>query len=378
MNSLLKQVLSAAPGAGTCPSQTHGARISKPCFVLFALALSIAPVQAQSERESLPRRETPLRRWLDLQTFSVDTRYRFTADNQDVLSANQLQYKESLRARFNFDAGKRYTVSVGYFTGNSFGSAWDNWGVGNNTVFDRKNSYLKQLYASAAPVRGLVLQYGGLYLTTGESDELVSYDNDGYLVGGRVSVLRPEVLFLDEITVTRGAIGPRDEPSLMRRWGLLDEMNYTQVLGVKRFSQVVTGSVEYDRRIGSNILRGAVTLRFDKSAPINTVRYEQYRRVSPSPAAGFGLWAEGSITEHVRVQSGYVSVDQHYGGWNADRMQSGRHFFLNATLPIHGPLSASIYAAHALSAPYHVSIGHRFDAVISYDVLSDLRRTGIF
>jgi hypothetical protein len=164
----------------------------------------------------------------------------------------------------------------------------------------------------------------------------------------------------------------------MRRWDLLNDMNYTQVLGVKRFSRVVAGSVEYDRQIGSNILRGAVTLRFDKPAPVSTVRYEQYRRISPSPAAGFGLWAEGSVSQHVRVQGGYVSVDQHYGGWNADRIQSGRHFFVNATLPIYGPLSASIYAAHALSAPYPVPIGRRFDAVISYDVLSELRRTGIF
>jgi len=155
-------------------------------------------------------------------------------------------------------------------------------------------------------------------------------------------------------------------------------MNYTQVLGAKRFSRMVAGSLEYDKQIGSNIMRDAVTLRFDKSSPISTVRYEQYRRVSPSPAAGFSLWAEGSITEHLRVQGGYVSVDQQYGGWNADRIQNGRHFFVNATLPIYGPLSASIYAAHALSAPYLVSIERRLDAVISYDLLSELRRTGIF
>ena len=99
----------------------------------------------------MPRREPPLRRWLDDPEFSLDTRYRFTADNQDALSANQLQYKESLRARFNLDPGKRYTVNVGYFTGNSFGSAWDNWGVGNHTAFDRTHNYLKQLYASATP-----------------------------------------------------------------------------------------------------------------------------------------------------------------------------------------------------------------------------------
>ena len=90
---------------------------------------------------------------------SLDTRYRFTADNQDALSANQLQYRESIKARFNLDPGRRYTVNVGYFTGNSFVSAWDNWGVGNSTAFDGTHNYLKQLYASATPARGLVLQY---------------------------------------------------------------------------------------------------------------------------------------------------------------------------------------------------------------------------
>ena len=197
-------------------------------------------------------------------------------------------------------------------------------------------------------------------------------------MGERVTVRRPKQLYVDEVTVTRGAIGPLDTPSLMRRWGLLKEPNFLQVLGVKRFSRMVAGSIEYDRQIGSNILRGAVTFRFDESAPVRTVRYEQYRRVSPYPAAGFGLWAEGTVTARLRVQGGYVSVDQHYGGWNADRIQSGRHFFLNASMPIHGPLSASIYAARALNAPYHVPIGRRFDVVVSYDVLSDLRRTGIF
>ncbi len=367
------------PGRGSQRRlQMDEARRLSRCFVLFALVLSIAPVRAQGEPDAAPRPEPRLRRWLDIQNFSVDTRYRFTADNQDVRSANQLQYRESFKARFNLDRDKRYTISMGYFTGSSFASSWDNWGVGNSTAFDGTQNYLKQLYASATPVRGLDLQYGGLFLARGESDELVSYDNDGYLVGGRISVRRPEELFVDEITVTRGAIGLHDAPSVMRRWGLLNDMNYTQVLGVKRLSRMVAGSMEYNRQIGSNILRGAVTVRFDKPAPISIVRYEQYRRISPSPAAGFGLWAEGSVSEHVHVQGGYVSIDQYYGGWNADRVQSGRRFFLNTTLPIYGSLSASIYVTHALSAPYLVSIGRRFDAVISYDLLSELRRTGIF
>lgn len=228
MTDSVEQCLADAPGVIRYRSWIAAVRIIRRCAVLLVLALSIAPIHAQSEPDVVLPPEPPLRRWLDVQAFSLDTRYRLTADNEDVLATNQLQYKESLRARLNLDAGKRYTVSVGYFTGNSFGSAWDNWGVGNNTAFDRTNNYVKQLYASAIAVPGLVFQYGGLYLTRGESDELLTYDSDGYLVGERMSVRRPKELFVDEITVTRGAIGPRDTPSLMRRWGLLKEPNYTR------------------------------------------------------------------------------------------------------------------------------------------------------
>ena len=57
-------------------------------------------------------------------------------------------------------------------------------------------------------MKGLELQYGGLYLNRGEADEWVTYDTDGYLAGERVSLKRPKELYLDEITVTRAAIGP--------------------------------------------------------------------------------------------------------------------------------------------------------------------------
>jgi hypothetical protein len=90
------------------------------------------------------------------------------------------------------------------------------------------------------------------------------------------------------------------------------------------------------------------------------------------------VWAERAVTKYARIQGGYVTVDQFYGGWNADRMQNGRRVFANVTVPIHGPLAASVYATRALSAPYAVSIDRRVDVVISYDVLASLRKTGVF
>jgi hypothetical protein len=278
----------------------------------------------------------------------------------------------------NIDAQKRYTVNVGYFSGSNFTSTWNNWGVGHDTEFDGKDNYLKQLYGSAIPVRGLEFQYGGLYSSRGEGDEFVTYDDDGFLVGERVSLRRPGLVFLNEITVTHGSIGPLNTPSLADRWKQISHPNYTQVLAVKQFNRRVAGSLEYDRQIGADIVRAAATVHFDEGAPISTLRYEQYQRFNQQPAAGFGVWADRPITTHFRLQGGYVSVDQFYGGWNADRMQSGRRFFAIGTIPIWGPLGASVYATRALHDSYTVPIRSRFDFVVSYDVLDSLRRTHVF
>jgi hypothetical protein len=227
-------------------------------------------------------------------------------------------------------------------------------------------------------VKGLEIQYGSLYLNRGEADEWATYDDDGYVAGERVSVRRPRELYFDEITVTRAGIGPLTQPNLFDRGDLLTHPNYTQVLGLKRFTPIVAGSLEYNRQIGADIVRGAVTLRFPPRAPISAIRYEQYHRFNLNEGSGFGLWAERPATKYARVQAGYVSIDQFYGGWNGDRMLNGRRFFANATIPIHGPLSATMFVTAALKEPYTVAIHRRFDAVIQYDVLSTLRKSGVF
>ncbi|MGE5243715.1 MAG: hypothetical protein ACM3SQ_05770 [Betaproteobacteria bacterium] len=353
--------------------------ISRCTALLPFLLLLTVPVHAQSQpTPAKASAAPPLRRWLEIESFTVFSRYRFTDDSRDVTTANQLQYKDQIQARVNLDAARRYSVHVGFFSGGSFIGTWNNWGVGHGTSFDGRDNYVKQLYASAAPIDGMELQYGGLYLNRGEADEWVTYDTDGYIAGERVSVRRPKDLYLDEITITRAALGPFDTPSLFRRWDGLAHPNYTQVLARKRFSRLLGGSLEYDRQLGADLLRAAITVHLPATSPVSAVRWEQYRRFNRHAASGVGVWAERSITKHLQLQAGYVTVDRFYGGWNADRMQSGRHLFAAATIPIHGPFTASIYAARALSTPYAVPIGRRFDAVIGYDVRDALRRTGIF
>lgn len=307
----------------------------------------------------------------------LSTRYRVIESSADVVTSNHMQYREQIRARLNFDAKKRYTLTTGVYSGSNFIGSWDNLGPGTGD-FDGHDHNMRQLYLSAAPVTGIEGQFGGIYVNRGETTEFTSYDDDGYLVGGRVSIRRPKQIHIDEFTVTEGTVGSINTPNLWTRRHDIQHPNYTQVLGAKRLSQLASASVDYTRAAGVHTLRGGLALRFKPKSPISALRYEQYARLSGSKAAGFAVMADRNLPRAIRVQGGYATVDEKYGGLNADRVQRGRRFIATATIPLVGPLSASIFATHALHAPYSVSNKTRFDAVLAWDVMASLRKTGKF
>lgn len=349
-------------------------------LALFLLLAFAGSAHAQTPPASTAARppEPPLRRWFEFQQFVLGTRYRLIESSADEVTSNHMQYREQIRARVNLDPKKRYTINAGLFSGNSFISSWDNLGPGTGD-FDGDNHYLKQLYFDAAPSSGFDAQFGGLFVTRGEMTEYTSYDDDGFLVGGRASIRYPKSLYLDEITITHGTLGPSNQPNLWDRWKLLDDTNYTQVLGAKRFSQMVAASLDYTNYEDTDTIRGAIALRFKPKSALSALRYEQYVRTSePNSAAGFAITAERPITKWVRLQGGYTTIDEHYGGLNADRIQRGRRFYAIATVPIYGPLTGTIFATRALDADYSLSNKVRFEAVLAWDVLSSLRQTGVF
>ncbi|HKT79620.1 MAG TPA: hypothetical protein VJP86_05340 [Vicinamibacterales bacterium] len=321
--------------------------------------------------------EPALRRWIEIQNLTLSDRYRYIENNRDVVTSNHLQYKDTFRGRFNFDAEHRFTLNAGIFSGNNFTGSWNNTGIGTGDG-DIKDHYLKQLFGSAIPITGLEVQYGGLYFSRGESTEVTTYDEDGYLVGERVTVRRPDKLWLDEVTVTRAMVGPTQTPFVGSRWDGLTDPNYTQVLTAKKFSNAVSGSLDYSTQSDADTIRAAVSIRLAPSRPISLIRYEQYYRTTPNEAAGFALWLERPITSYLRAQGGYATIDENYGGLNADRFQRGRRVFAIANLRLVGPLSASFFVTQAFHADYSISNSTRFDAVLTYDVLSSLRKTGVF
>ena len=321
--------------------------------------------------------------WFEPQTITMSARYRFVQTNGDQTTADQLQFKDAFRARFNLDRDRRVSIHVGAFSGSSFTSSWDATGIGSGQA--SADTYVKQLFASVAPMHGLELQFGGLYINHGESTEITSYDDDGYVMGERVTLRRPAQAYFDEISLTRAALGSPSMPGVFRRLHLLDRQNYWQAAVVKHVGSAISASADVTDVAGVATARAAVAVHFRKSAPLSTVRFEQYRRFAnrsaePVPvegsryATGFAVVGERPITSHVRLQAGYADIDAAYGGLNADRIQRGKRVFAIAAIPIAGPLSAQLFATQAFTRSYSITNRTRFDAVITYDLLAAFQK----
>lgn len=342
-----------------------------------------APLQAPPSQPEAPAPvlEPPLRRWLEFQTFTLHVRNRYLDSNRRG-STHDPQYKEAIRARFNLDAAHRYTVNFGFFSGRQFIGTFDNVGLGINDG-DYHSHYVKQLFVAASPVRGLELQLGGVYVLRGENTEITTYDDDGYVVGERVTIRRRELL-VDEVSVTRGFLGPTDVPNLFRRWNGLTEPNYTQVLLAKQFTPMVAASVDYTTVSAEETVHAAIAVRLKPASPVTSVRYEQYYRSTPYRAGGFAVTAEVPPVERVRLSGGYTTIDRYYdandstGKLNSERMQRGRRFFVTANVPVKGPLNAVVFFTRALPADYELTNRTRVDVMFVYDLLSVLRRAGTF
>ena len=103
--------------------------------------------------------------WIDLQNATLSTRYRFADTSAGTITTNQLQHRESLRARFKFDAPGRYALNVGVFSGSRFTSSWNNTGIGLGEW--QAPLAVRALYFTAQPIAGIEAQYGSMYILKG-------------------------------------------------------------------------------------------------------------------------------------------------------------------------------------------------------------------
>ena len=199
-------------------------------------------------------------RWFDLQNATLNLRYRYIDSSAGIITTNQLQHRESLGARVKFDKSAKYTLNLGLSTGTRFTSGWDDTGWGINHA--QKHLAFKAVYVAATPIAGVEAQYGGLYIIKGESTELTTYDDDGYVIGQRVSVKRPRQLYLDEISATVGYLtpDPQERPISTRTKYLNDTPNYRHLLVGKKLGTRARISTDFTYGDGAKTWREAVNL----------------------------------------------------------------------------------------------------------------------
>jgi hypothetical protein len=281
------------------------------------------------------------------------------------------------RSSVKFDAKGRYALGSTLQTGPQFTGSWNNvgWGAGGPRA---TGVYLKHLFLSAAPIRGLEVSYGSIGFVRGESTEITTYDNDGYMLGLRATVHRPDTLFLDEISFAQGFFGDPAEPGFSDRVSKLGSVNFYHVLGGKKVGSLLGLSADYTYQDAAGTVRAGAGLRTPRARVVDSVRYEQYCRVQRLPACGLAVSVEKALHPRVTVSGGYASVDPDFGGVNGDRYTRGRRVFEQISVRVLRDLTVGAFATQAFHNAYTVVNGRRVDLVVSYNALGPLQRAGLF
>lgn len=325
-----------------------------------------------------PARKVPAagaKRWIDWQTGSVESRYRWIENTAGVESSDSMQHKQAFKAGFKFDEQGRYTIQAFAGTGSSFVGSWDNLGPGIGEPAWTFN--LRQLYVQAQPVKGVEGSWGGMQVLRGEHTEITSFDNDNYVMAGRASVKRPAQLYFDEVSVTAGYFGDTNTPNVIKRFDRWDEHNYTQVLVGKKLGKIVAFSFDWTEIQDISTLRQAVKITTKQWFPIDAFRYENYQRVNGLREDwGYTVSAEKALTSKLTIQGGFADIDRFNGQLSGDRYFIGKRLFVEPKYQLLPELTLSAFYTEAVGNAFAVTNEHRFDFVVQYNVLKALQRYG--
>lgn len=315
-----------------------------------------------------------LARWIELQTASLSSRYHFIENSAGATTANQAQHQATFRGRLKFDPRGDYSLHAGLFPGNRFSGGWNSTGVGTGDF--RSNLYLKQLYFSASPWRGLELQAGGLYFNQGESTEITGYDFDGFITGYRMTLSRPKKFLFDQISITFAHLGDIGSPSVTKRFRRLEHSNYHQFLMSKMLGSRAGVSGDYTFESGVDTLRQAIKVRMPELRLVDVVHFENYQVLSPDPGYGFGAYGEKKLGTRLSLGGGYAQHDR--PGLYSDRFAEGRRVFLNLHFAIDSAFSISTAVTQAIANREDRAPRTRVDVAFGYNLLSHLRRSRLF
>jgi hypothetical protein len=313
-----------------------------------------------------------------VQNAAMNVRYRFVDNSAGTITTNQIQHRESLRTRFKVDAPGKYALNVGAFSGSRFTSSWNNTGIGLGDW--QAPLAIRALYFAAQPIAGIEAQYGSMYIAKGESTEITTYDDDGYVIGQRISLRRPRHLFFDEMSVTVGYLtSDPAEYGVSKRLKYLDERpNYGHYLVDKKLGTRAGISVDFTSVGGARTWRAAANVNTRELRAVDSVLFENYRRTNKNAACGFAVTANKGVTRALGFNGGYASIDPLYGGLNSDRFHIGNRIFFMTTYTISPRFTASAFITRAVGNDVAIAQRTLSNLIFAYNALPDLRRTGLF
>lgn len=275
-----------------------------------------------------------------------------------------------------------------------------------NTRTKGWNLYVRQAYFAAKPVDGLEFQYGSLGINKGVNTEATSYDDDGYVTGGRVTLRRPKNVFFDEISVTYAYLGDIFTPNFFRRTERVQQSNYHQFLVRKKFfGGKVDASADYTFQDGSDTYRQAVLFDTKKSKIVDSVRFETYQRPGTNIAngkafkggGGVSVQAEREFFKKLSVSGGVASIDRQYTvygeystkgldfygfGLNGDQTGLGNRFITKANYKLTDEIGVSVLFSRAFANDSEDMKFYwnrqAFNIAVTYDVLKGAKKLGWF
>ena len=342
-------------------------------------------------------------RWIDLNEMDFSLRYRSTFDSNNAHQYDQGQQRSIIDGKFKFDQAGRYGIAFHASTGRYFNWAYADFiGGGNEAGFDRQfakatpaqqvavnayegaqqntqqiasggwSFYIRRLYLDVEPISGIEGQYGSLDINRGAASEITTYDNDGYIDGGRILVKRPKSFYFDEASVTYAYFGDLYTPNFFARGDRLAHSNYHQFLLRKQLGKRVNVSSDYTWQDASNTYRQAAEVKVPEARIVDAVRAEVYERANEISFRGVQDFVPGKkgyaftgskkkIFHRVDLDAGYAHIDEHQAvltqsesaatltmGVNGDSYGMGNRYFVHPTIKLSSYLSATGFYTHEI------------------------------
>ena len=352
-------------------------------FVLAALVLltgfivfgqePAAKVSPAPSNTPVPHGER-IKRWFEMDTLSIGTRFRHITTNVNIDSADILQFQLQARGRFKFDKKGKYSVSAGVYTGSSITSGWGNTGLG--TGGPQTNLYVKQLFFTAKPIKQIEINIGSIAPYYGENTEITAYDNDAFFMGERLTIRAPKNLYFDEINAVNGHLGDVTRPSVFHRFKRLDESNYHQLMVRKRINKSVAFSADYTFEAGRDTFRQGVKFSIPRFRAVDSMRFENYQRVDPEKGYGFAISGEKTFRKKLNLNGGFARIDTIM--FNADRFPRGNRLFAGWNLKMTRELTLSgIWIQGVGPLPTANTPRTRVDVIFAYNILETLKHFGL-